>query len=198
MKDKYLKKIFIIVSLIILLFVIYKMVGIYAVFYSEGTAQISQQQSDWIIRVNSEMISNGVNQTFSINEISLTSDSHVLSGKIAPGISGNFYITIDPHDTDVAIEYDILLDLDGMDHDNFQITSVVEENRGAPITFVDGVIHGIISLQDVQSNLAHRLRLSIEWENDEQYNNEDTEIGMSGANTVSIPVRANVYQYLGV
>ncbi len=84
-----------------------------------------------------------------------------------------------------------------MSNDNFQITSVSEVNRGAPITFNNGVIRGIIPLADVQSNVTHRLKLSIEWENDEQYNNEDTEIGMSDADTISIPVIAKVYQYLG-
>lgn len=197
MKDKYVKKLFIIVSLIVLLFVIYKMVGIYAVFYSQSTGIANQQQSDWIIKVNSQTISNGVNTAFTINEINYTSDTHVLSGKIAPGISGDFYITIDASDTDVAIEYEISLNLDQMSNDNFQIISVSEVNRGAPITFNNGVIRGIIPLTDVQSHVTHRLKLSIEWENDEQYNNEDTEIGMSDADTISIPVIAKVYQYLG-
>ena len=64
------------------------------------------------------------------------------------------------------------------------IISVSEVNRGAPVTFNNGVIHGIMSLQDVQSNVTHRLKLAIEWENDERYNNEDTEIGTAASTTV--------------
>ena len=52
MNKKVIKQILIIITLVMVLFVIYKLVETYGVFYSEGTATVVQEQAKWTIKIN--------------------------------------------------------------------------------------------------------------------------------------------------
>ena len=113
------------------------------------------------------------------------------------GLSGDFYITIDPSGTDVAVKYTITLDLTSLSNQNLSISSVSEINYNASLTVSDDQIVGIIPLANVQNNNVHRIKVSVQWENNEAYNNEDTELGIAANQNIAIPVTVDVIQYLG-
>lgn len=198
MNKKIIKQIIVILALIVTLFAIYKLIKTYAVFYSEADATIEQKQANWIIKVNNTNISSGIEQQFTVNEIEVATNSRVTEGKIAPGGSGSFYITIDPSNTDVAIRYDIQLDKSNLTNDKIKIASIQEIlNSNSLIQSAQDTYTGVISLSDIKAGKTNKIKTDIMWENDETQNDKDTEVGTKKNPTIDIPIKINVIQYLG-
>ena len=64
------------------------------------------------IKVNNLAVSDleELKNNFALANINWNNNSHVKSGKAAPGSVGDFHIIIDPNDTDVSFRYDITFD----------------------------------------------------------------------------------------
>lgn len=199
MNKKIINKLIIIVILFIALFIVYKLIKTYAVFYSEGNATVEQKQANWTIKVNNTNISSGVETDFTVDQIEYLSNSHVLANNIAPGLSGKFYITIDPTNTDVAVRYDIFIDKSNLTNDSITIQSINEIQNNNTLKRTDTSTYtGVISLSDIQASKTNKIEIVLNWENNELNNANDTIVGTSTTNpSINIPVKVSVTQYLG-
>lgn len=123
-------------------------------------------------------------------------DSHVKSDKLAPGLSGCFEILIDPEDTNVSIKYDITLNEEELGNTSLKIKSIQEiENNEQLIKTGENTYTGIISLNDINNEIKHKIRVEIEWMDNEENSKNDTEIGMN--HKLKIPIIFRATQYLG-
>ena len=198
MNKRIIKRILIILILVICLFVAYKIIKTYAIFYSEANATIEQKEAMWTIKVNGTDISSGIEKNFLVNQLEVEQNSHVKNGKIAPGLSGSFYITIDPGNTDVAVRYDVKLDESNMTNEKIKINSVTEvASNNILIQSAEDTYTGIISLADIKAGKKNSIKAQIVWTNDETQNDKDTEVGTRSNPSIDIPVNIKVSQYLG-
>ena len=122
--NKKIKVLFLILTILISLFLIYKISETYALFYSESEGRVSEKLGNWTIKVNNKDVSNGIIEQFNVEQLKLESDQNVKEGKIAPGLEGSFSITIDPTDTDVSIRYDIVFDMSLLNTENIKLAKV--------------------------------------------------------------------------
>lgn len=198
MNKKLLKKILIILILFMILFVAYKLINTYAVFYSEGKGKIVQENATWTIYVNEINISSKNSNQFNVDTFEIQENEHVAEGKIAPNTTGSFYIIIDPKNTNVSIKYDIQLDQSKITTDRVKITSIEEvKTQNNLIKTGENTYTGVIPLSSIEAGTTNKIKLTINWENDENNNEKDTSIGTNANAKMSVPINVTVTQYLG-
>lgn len=193
---KNLKKFLSLLIICIAVILVYKIIQIYAVFYSEVDANVQLENGTWNIKINGTQISTGVEEKFNINQISTTQNSHVKPNKLAPGLSGSFEIEVNPEDTNVSIKYDIILNEEELGQTNLKIKSVQEiENENPLIKTGTNTYTGIILLDDIKNGTKHKIKVEIEWKDDETGDETDTIMGMN--HQFKIPIIFRASQYLG-
>ena len=196
MKKKIIRKILIIITLFMIFAVAYSLINTYAIFYSEGTGKIRQENATWRIYVNEKNIA--TNNKFTIDTFELEESEHVAPGKIAPSVTGNFYITIDPKNTNVAIKYSIKLNQLNLVNDKIKIISIEEINQNNELIKTDESTYtGIITLSDIKEKKINNIRVKITWLNDEENNKADTTMGTIENYKINIPIEVDITQYLG-
>lgn len=170
----------------------------YALLESNANATSNLGIGKWIIKLNNVDISKGYSENFIIDNMIDSENENIEDGYIAPGKSGYFDIVIDPSGTEVAIRYDIQINLESMNlPDNIKL-SVNNLSNNTPIKTDNNRYSGIISLDDINKGNNITLRLNINWDNsDDNYNDTDTEYGMVQDNNFKIPITINLKQYLG-
>ena len=196
--QKNIKKFLILICICLVLLLVYKIINIYAVFYSEMTGNINFENGKWNIYINETEVSNGYQTVFTIGQIETEESEFVADGKLAPGGSGSFEMLIDPTDTDVAIKYDISLNKENLTNKNLMIKYIEETNTGAALIRTgENTYTGIMSLSDIKNGITHNIKLGIKWVDDGQTDVEDTKLGSIKGNKVGIPITFSVIQYLG-
>jgi hypothetical protein len=186
-------------AFIVLIITIFQIKNTYAVFYSQmfGTAQANIGK--WVIEVNNTNISTGVNNSFTISNLNLSSNSNVNSNKLAPGIVGSFDIIINPTNTNVSVRYDITVDDTNLSDNSIQISSIDEilDNTVDLIKTGKNTYTGVIPINKINGNYKNDVRINCAWLNDENNNDADSNIGMIKNNKLNIPITVSVSQYLG-
>lgn len=163
---------------------------------SSGNAEVNT--GGWTIKVNEKNISSGVTEKFTLNNITYDNTNTNIDEKyIAPGKSGYFDIILDPTGTEVAISYEIKVNLEDTNYPSNIKFSVEELNSSANITSENNTFTGVISLEEVTKSKTITLRLHLNWENDEQFNEEDTSLGIVENNKFEIPITIVLNQYQG-
>ena len=196
--NKNVKKVLFLLIICIFILLIYKIIDIYAVFHSEMDAYVKLENGIWNITVNGEKITTGVETEFTIDEITATQDIHVKPGRLAPGLSGSFEIAINPENTDVSVRYDITLNQEKLENSNVKIKSIGEIEKNYPlIKPSENTYTGIISLDDIKKGVIHKIKMEVEWVDDEKYNENDTKLGSSSIRQFQIPIKVHAIQYLG-
>lgn len=196
MKKKNIKIILILISITAILCTIYKIITTYALFQSETEGMLRGDIADWKIVINEDDISKGINQKFTINEVNLGTEETIKNGKIAPGISGDFYITIIPKDTQVSIRYDLTIDTTKIEESSIEITGIEEIIESNSLVKTDKYTYsGIIPLEKINKGITNKIKVSIEWKNNEENNEKDTELGSVWNAKLDLPVTINVTQY---
>ena len=195
---KILKKALLTISMIMLVITIFEINSLYALFYSEAHGTIQEDLGKWYITVNNTDISSGSVQSFTLDQLNVISNSHTKAGKIAPDMQGDFQIVINPNDTDVSIRYDLTIDNSALDGHSITIDSIeeIEENNTLVMTG-NNTYTGIIPLSDIQNNVKNTIKITFNWENNEQYNPNDTILGTTENSKLRVPVNLTVSQYLG-
>ncbi len=193
------KKLFIVfISILMLIFTIYKLVDTYAIFESNVSGNVKVENAKWIINVNNTNISSGINEDFVIDHINVGQSNKSEQGKLAPGLSGDFNIVIDPKNTDVSIKYEISFDLSELEKTKIKISSIKEiETNNELILTNNNVYTGIINLDEIKKGIKNNIAITVIWNEDETTNVEDTQLGSIPDNKISIPVNIKVTQYLG-
>lgn len=181
-----------------ILFTIYEILNTFAIFESKVTGEVEVQNAKWIIHINNTDITTGESKKFVIDQIDIDGNNRTAEGKIAPGLSGNFNIMIDPKGTDVTVRYDMEFDLSKLEGTKIQINSIEETEMGNSFVKTgENTYTGIISLSDIKKGVKHNITVKFEWQEDETTNQEDSQIGQIPDNKISIPVTVTVRQYLG-
>lgn len=198
MNKRIFKRILIIAILFMVLFMAYRIISIYAIFYSEGQGKVTQNNATWTIYLNKTDVTSKNSNTFEVDTFELEENSHVSTGKIAPGTKGSFFIELDPKNTNVSIRYDIEIDKTQISNDSIEIVSIEEIEEGNTLTKTsDSTYTGIMSLQEIQQGKINKIKIKIEWKNIEDNNRQDTLIGTGNNEILKVPVNVKVTQYLG-
>lgn len=189
-------KIILIAALIIMLGVtIYNVRDSYALFESELAVEADTTAGAWNIYVNNTNIS-GSTTTFTVDNINISTNEHVVANKMAPGTSAYFDLNIVPTGTDVSVRYDITFDFSELST-SLVVDDISELNGRNLVRTAENVYSGVMTLNEIRNNATSSVRVSIKWDNDEANNEADTEVGMNVNGSISIPVRIDVIQYLG-
>lgn len=195
-KNKNLKKVLFLLTMCILALLIYKIIEIYAVFHSEVEANVRLENGVWNITVNGTTISTGVETQFVIDQITTAEDVHVKPDKLAPGLSGSFEIAISPEDTNVSLKYDITLNQEELGNSNLKIKSIQETENGYQlIKTAENTYTGVITLQDINNGIRHKIKMEVEWADDGTNDENDAETGKK--HQIQIPIEFHAIQYLG-
>lgn len=198
MNKRIFKKILIIAILFMVLFMAYRIISIYAIFYSEGQGKVTQNNATWTIYLNQTNVTSKNSNTFEVDTFELEENSRVSTGKIAPGTKGSFYIELDPKNTNVSIRYDIELDKTQISNDSIEIISIEEiEEENTLTKTAESTYTGIMPLQEIQQGKINKIKVKVEWKNLEENNRKDTLIGTGNSEILKIPVNVKVTQYLG-
>ncbi len=183
---------------IILAIIIYEVIHIYAVFQSEIEGNVQFTNGKWNIYVNGTEISRGVETSFLVDHINIGESSHVKEGNIAPGLSGDFEIAINPSDTDVSVRYDINIDKENMTNDNLQITNIEETIENNTLTrTAENTYSAIIPLNKIKNGITNNIKISVTWTDNETNSDQDINIGTVSNPKLHIPITVHVSQYLG-
>lgn len=195
--NKNLQKVLIFVMMCIFALLIYKIIDIYAVFHSDVEANVQLKNGVWNITVNGTQITTGVETQFIVDQITTTENNHVKPGTLAPGLSGSFTMAISPEDTNVSVRYDITLNQEELGDYNLKIKSIHEiENNYQLIKTDENKYTGIMTLEEIQKGIIHKIQMEVEWVDDGLNNESDTELGKI-TEVLQIPITVHVIQYLG-
>lgn len=168
----------------------------YALFESNLDGTVNNPIGKWNIKLNDILVSSSEEKVITIDKFIYDNNDMVRDGYIAPGSSGYFDLILDTMGTEVAIKYNIAVDLDKIENEN--ITLDVKAMNGISVASADsGVYSGVLSLDDINNNAQIILRLMINWNNDIDYDSTDTELGIKLDSKLEVPIKITVEQYLG-
>ena len=125
-------------------------------------------------------------------------NTHVAEGKVAPGSTGTINFEIDPTTTQVAIEYNIKIDDHTVDPNILLVVKSISSSKGNLTKEEDGSYSGVFSLDDIKSGENQKVSISVEWPNDETFNDRDSQIGLEEAEPIYLTMELMAKQYTGV
>ena len=193
------KHILIILCVFSSIFFISQVIYTYSLFETERQVVVTSPIAKWHILVNNTMIINNINQenSFDLGSISWNSGGHVRQGKAAPNSVGTFEIEIDPTDTEVSFLYELTIDTSLLGNEEISIYSVTEEDGHEFIRTDEYKYVGIARYSDISDGDTYRINIGIIWNNNENNNAQDYELGIEAEDVVNIPVNLNIVQYIG-
>lgn len=168
----------------------------YSKYFETANGNMKTDVGKWNIKINNMDITQKENYNFVIDNIIIEGNDNVLPGKMAPGVSGYFEINIDPSDTDVSILYEITIDMEKLENSQFKLTNIFETTGNVLIQTGKNSYTGIISLEEIKKNKQNTIKIEVDWENNEEYQN-DYEFSNSTNNNIKLPISVRVKQYLG-
>lgn len=186
-------KIIYIVCAIMIFISIYEIKNTYGLFESKKEIDIDKSVAKWNIYINDNNLN--TTETFTIDNFTFQETDTVAKDKIAPGILGWFDILIDARDTQVSIIYEITFDFTSLPS-NITVEKIEEINGREIIKTGPNIYSNYITLDDINNNVKDTIRVYIKWNNDEENNENDTNIGIIKNNSIKIPVSITVSQYL--
>ena len=186
-------KIIYIVCAIMIFISIYEIKNTYGLFESKKEIDIDKSVEKWNIYINDNNLN--TTETFTIDNFTFQETDTVAKDKIAPGILGWFDILIDARDTQVSIIYEITFDFTSLPS-NITVEKIEEINGREIIKTGPNTYSNYITVDDINNNVKDTIRVHIKWNNDEENNENDTNIGIIKNNSIKIPVSITVSQYL--
>ena len=87
--------------------------------------------------------------------------------------------------------------MSNIDNEEFEIQSVVETNNNTLVRTGEYTYAGIMSLSNISNDETRNIRVNIIWNNNEQNNESDYELGIRAEMEVYIPVTITLTQYHG-
>ncbi len=171
----------------------------YSLYETTREITVSSDIAKWNVKVNNTMVTknNTTISTFTLGSINWNSNGHVREGKAAPGSTGSFEIEIDPTDTEVSFTYELTIDTSNLENDSFYISNVREKNGNEFIKTGENTYVGIARLSNNQNGRKYNIEINITWDNNEENNESDYELGKKAELEVNIPVSINISQYTG-
>lgn len=151
--------------------------------------------AEWKIQVDGQDIARA---TRDINLSNIEwENSHASSTTAAPGSIGTVKVKIDPTSTEVAIKYTIKYTDHNLDPDCIlTVTNIyLEEEELEKID--DNTYSGIITMNQIKEGTTRNLVIHVEWVNDENNNEIDTEIGLNEREPNYLKLELDARQYTG-
>ena len=188
-----MKKFLYVAFLFLVILTGYEIMDTYGLFESKNTKNIIPEIGKWYITLNNIDITQ--ERVINASDLLYESNINIEEGYFAPGSTASYEIIIDPKNTDVAIRYDITVDMSEIiNHPNivFDASSDVVND-----TVEDGsVFSGVIPLASILAEEKTTILTSLIWNNDENLNQYDNMLG-DGSRTLSIKIKIKFSQYLG-
>ena len=195
--------------LVILIIGLYFVAGTYARYTSTADAKVTAKVARWAVTLNGEDMTDEQTETLELEFTEEETNNDVLDGYIAPG--SKLYsnaLEIDPAGTQVAMDYTIELgeitsneDLNGkikiarlekmVDGGNW--TKVNDFSVGSPY---NGTIELVDQENALTSNESVVYRVVLAWDNVEDNNATDTELGVSAPEDVTMTVKVTAQQHI--
>lgn len=188
------RKLLIILTIILMFVTVYVIKDTYALFESNKIVNTNTNIAKWNVMINGKNINN--EQRFIIDSINILEKGNVKNGKMAPGAEGYFDIVIEPNDTDTSIIYNVTFDFTKV-NGSFKINKIEEITSGNLIMTGESIYSKVITLDEIKRGVTNTIRVYIKWDNIEENNEEDSQIGLTKNNFINIPVIVEVTQYLG-
>lgn len=188
------RKLLIILTIILMFVTVYVIKDTYALFESNKIVNTNTNIAKWNVMINGKNINN--EQSFIIDSINILEKGNVKNGKMAPGAEGYFDIVIEPNDTDTSIIYNVTFDFTKV-NGSFKINKIEEITSGNLIMTGESTYSKVITLDEIKRGVTNTIRVYIKWDNIEENNEEDSQIGLTKNNFINIPVIVEVTQYLG-
>lgn len=202
-----MKKLLTILVLIMLIISFFQIANMYALYKEELQSDYTNLLGVWAIKVNGVDISSGEQDlTFTMTEDNLTylNSEHVKTGKFAPGEQACFEIIVDPTNTDVSILYTLDIMLSEATNTKLKLVKVENyfEKEGEIVTnetiYTETESHqAVIPIDKINGKYMNHVKLYFEWENIEENNEIDSEIGLTENSKISVPLKINLKQYTG-
>ena len=206
-----MKKLLRILVLIMLIITLFQIANMYALYKDQLQGEYTNLLGVWAIKVNEVDISSGEeNLTFNITEDHLTyvDSDRVKSQKIAPGAQAYFDIVIDPTNTDVSILYTLKIKLEEIETAKFKLVNVENyfQKSGETEQIVNDDVYtnnetnehqAVIPLTRINDQCLNYVRLYFEWEDVEENNQTDSELGQTENAKITVPLEINLKQYTG-
>lgn len=168
-----------------------------ALFETDTIGTFEEDIGKWVIKVSGQDITTGTSEEIVIDSFVYTPNPHVEPGYIAPGGSAYFDLVIDATQCDVAVKYTLSFDLSDTDYeDNIRFDIDGLDTIGITQTGEHDYT-GVISLNQIENGDTLSLRIYVYWDDDEDYNEQDTEIGIVQGNSIKVPIGFHAIQYLG-
>lgn len=168
----------------------------YALFENNATGVVNSQIGKWIIKISNQTITDGLDEEIEINNFIYSNANTVASGVIAPGGSAYFDLIFDATLCDVAVKYDVTFRVNEIDYEDNIGISVQNLNAGSTIRTDVNTYSGVIGLSSGNNNTS-TIRVNLNWTDDANYNESDTELGTVAGNHLTVPITVHVIQYLG-
>ena len=188
-----MKKYLYVTFLFLALICAYEIIETYALLEGKGNAIVTPRIGKWEITINDFDIA--VEKEITASDLVYVGNQYTELGYFAPGTSASYDIIIDPNNTDVAIRYDIAIDVEDLEKHPNIVFSI-----GGDATRVDtdeGIsFAGVIPLVDVKSGEKTTITINLIWENDPDYDELDTTLSEKDA-TLDIKFSAKFSQYTG-
>lgn len=184
-------------TLIMLVITIYVISTTYALFQSQIKGSVVKNVGKWSIKINGADVLKGTSEEFNMQQFVVDENENTKPGKMAPGTTGLFELSIDPTDTQISVRYDISIVLDEITNDKVQLISVEKDSTNNIVKTAENTYTGIIPLEEIEKGAIDLVKIKFYWENDEQNNMVDSEIGTIINSKIQIPVKVNITQYLG-
>lgn len=184
-------------TLIMLVITIYVISTTYALFQSQIKGSVVKNVGKWSIKINGADVLKGTSEEFNMQQFVVDENENTKPGKMAPGTTGLFELSIDPTDTQISVRYDISIVLDEITNDKVQLISVEKDSTNNIVKTAENTYTGIIPLEEIEKGAIDLVKIKFCWKNDEQNNMVDSEIGTIINSKIQIPVKVNITQYLG-
>ncbi len=188
-----MKKALISASLVLLILTIAQITKSFGVFETVFTDDSDVNIAKWHIYVNDYDL-NSSNNTFYVDNITYTNNEGVSTGRFAPGVTGTFLLEIDPTDTEVSFQYELTIDLSGLDYSQIRIDSI-EGINNTNLTVFNNVYSRVFTLNEIYDGKKDTIKVTFSWENDDDNNESDSLLGSSDG-YIEIPVNISFSQYV--
>lgn len=202
-----MKKVLKILTLVMLIFTIVKIGDTYAKYLATAhTETLFKDVAKWVININEMDISaSGEEVEFTLNNFNNFAKINAAEGdtqnaatdKIFPGSEGYVDIEINPSGTDVAVRYDIELNLTGVSDLAISARLEMASGENTLVQTDTNKYYGIINLTEVQAGTPATVRCYLTWENNEGNNVKDTLAGIEVDSKITLSAKVIVTQYLG-
>ena len=161
------RKLFLIVVLILWSFILYYgSKYTYTSYESSVDAEVNSKVAGINVSINGQNIVKKNLDSVKLDNITLTS-THTREGKISPGSTGTFAITLDPTGSEVAFRYDFELIDKSTDSNKLLTFDGFSSDNGNLIKTASNTYTGIITLDDINNKKVINITGSFTFNDDD-------------------------------